>query len=99
MSPLDRPVPPAGEEIHIPGGSVQPLLLTIGITMALLGVTVSIILVVAGVILTVWVLILWVRDARREYAELPLDHHSATQDTVPRPQDRPHATTARGGEA
>ena len=34
MSPVDRPVPPAGEEIHLPGGSAQPLLLAIGITVA-----------------------------------------------------------------
>ena len=27
MSPLDPEVPPAGEEIHLPGGSIQPLLL------------------------------------------------------------------------
>ena len=37
MSPLDRPVPPAGEDIHIPGPSIQPLLLTVGITATLLG--------------------------------------------------------------
>ena len=30
MSPLDRPVPPAGEEIHIPGPSIQPVLLAAG---------------------------------------------------------------------
>ncbi len=35
MSQLEKPVPPAGEEIHLPGGSLQPLLLTVGITMAL----------------------------------------------------------------
>ena len=99
MSPLERPVPPTGEEIHIPGPSAQPLLLAVGITVALLGVTLGPLVWVPGVLLTLWVLVLWVRDARREYAELPLDHHSATQDTVPRPQDRPHASTARGGEA
>ena len=32
---------PAGEEIHLPGPSIQPLLLAIGITVALLGVTTS----------------------------------------------------------
>ena len=30
--------PPVGEEIHLPGGSVQPLLLTIGLTIGLVGV-------------------------------------------------------------
>ena len=34
MSPLDPPVPPAGEDVHIPGPSVQPLLLTIGVLVA-----------------------------------------------------------------
>ncbi len=91
MSPLDRPVPPAGEEIHIPGGSAQPLLLTIGITAALLGVTISPLLVVSGLVLTVWVLVVWIRDAVEEYRHLPLDHHPVVADTVPDPGNRPDA--------
>jgi hypothetical protein len=74
MSPLDPDVPPAGEEIHLPGPSIQPLLLTVGITMALLGVTIFFPFVVAGVILSVWVIIAWARGARREIDELPLEH-------------------------
>jgi hypothetical protein len=88
MSPLDRPVPPAGEEIHIPGPSAQPLLLTIGITVALLGVTTSWLLWVPGVILTVVVLAAWIRDAKREYDHLPLEHATPVQETA-RPEDRP----------
>ena len=83
MSPLERPVPPAGEELHIPSGSIHPLLLTLGITTALLGVTISTILLVAGLVLTAGVLFTWIRDARREYEELPLDHH-AVETTAPR---------------
>jgi hypothetical protein len=75
MSPLDPDVPPAGEEIHLPGPSVQPLLLTVGITVALVGVTTYFPLVIAGVILSVWVTIAWIRDARRDIDELPLEHH------------------------
>jgi hypothetical protein len=90
MSPLDRPVPPAGEEIHLPGGSAHPVLLAMFITIALLGVTLGPIIWIPGAILTVVVIVAWVRDARREYEELPLEHHVATHDTVPRPQDRPH---------
>ncbi len=75
MSPLDRPVPPAGEDIHIPGPSIQPLLLAVGITAALLGVTISRILLIAGVVLTVAVLFAWIRGAVREFEELPADHH------------------------
>lgn len=76
MSPLDRPVPPAGEQIHLPGPSLQPLLLTLGITIALIGVTFSVVFVIAGVILSVAVIVRWVADARRDIDELPLDHHA-----------------------
>jgi hypothetical protein len=75
MSPLDRPVPPAGEDIHIPGPSVQPVLLAAGITTTLLGITISWILLVAGGLLTLGVLVAWIRDARRELDELPAEHH------------------------
>ena len=74
MSPLDPEVPPTGEEIHLPGPSIQPLLLTIGITVALVGVTTSVVLVIAGLILTVVVIIRWIAGTRREVSELPLDH-------------------------
>jgi hypothetical protein len=83
MSPLDRPVPPSGEEIHIPSGSIQPLLLTLGITAALLGLTTTWVLLVAGGVLTLWVMVAWIRDARAEYDHLPLDHH-AEQTDAPR---------------
>jgi hypothetical protein len=76
MSPLDRPVPPAGEDLHIPGPSVQPVLLAVGITTLLLGVTISWALLIAGGLLTAGVLIAWIRDARREFEELPADHHT-----------------------
>ena len=72
--PLDRPAPPAGEEIHLPGGSLQPLVLTVGITMAIVGVTTSIVLVIAGLIITVVTIALWIRDTRRDVAALPLEH-------------------------
>jgi hypothetical protein len=70
----DPEIPPVGEEIHLPGGSIQPLLLTIGITMTLLGVTLGLPLVIAGGILTVWVIVRWIADTRRDIAELPLHH-------------------------
>jgi hypothetical protein len=75
VSPLDPDVPPAGEEIHLPGGSIQPVLLTLGITVALVGVTFNVVLVIAGVILSVAVVIAWIRDTRRDIDELPLEHH------------------------
>jgi Flp pilus assembly protein TadB len=73
VSPLDRPVPPPGEHIHLPGASAQPVLLAFAITLALVGVTIGLPILVAGLILTVWIIVRWVRDTRREMRELPED--------------------------
>ena len=75
MSPLDPEIPPAGEEVHLPGPSILPLLTAVGITLALVGVTTMIVLTVIGVVLTVWCLWRWISDTRREIDELPLEHH------------------------
>jgi hypothetical protein len=72
---VDPDVPPPGEEIHLPGGTFLPLFLTVGITILLVGLTTKLFLVIVGGIITLWVLIRWVMDARREYNELPLEHH------------------------
>ncbi len=74
MSPLDPPVPPVGEEIHLPGPSLQPLLLAFGITLALLGITMGMFMLVSGLVLSVWVIIRWVADTRRDINALPEDH-------------------------
>lgn len=75
MSPLDPEIPPVGEEVHLPGPSLLPLLTAVGITLALVGITTMIELTVIGVILTVWSVARWIKDTRREIDELPLDHH------------------------
>jgi hypothetical protein len=67
--------PPVGEEIHLPGPSLQPLLFTVGLTALLIGITTTIILVIAGGILALATLIVWIRDARREFQHLPSEHH------------------------
>jgi hypothetical protein len=75
VSSLDPEVPPVGEEIHLPGPSLLPLLTAVGITLALVGVTTFIEFTVVGVIMTVWCIVLWIKDTRREIDELPLDEH------------------------
>lgn len=72
MSPLDPELPPIGEEIHLPGPSILPLLVAVGITLALVGVTINLVLVAAGVVLTVVCVVRWVRDTRHDIDELPL---------------------------
>jgi hypothetical protein len=74
MSPLDPEVPPVGEEIHLPGPSIQPFLLAIGITLAVVGITFNVAVMIGGIVLTVVVIAAWIRDARREFGELPAEH-------------------------
>jgi hypothetical protein len=74
MSTVDPEVPPAGEEVHLPGGSVQPVLLATALTVALVGVTTNVFLVIAGGVAALWIIVAWIRDTRRDIDELPLDH-------------------------
>lgn len=73
MSPVDPEVPPTGEEIHLPGPSILPLLTAVGVTLALVGVTTMIELTIIGVPLTIWCVARWIKDTRHEVDELPLD--------------------------
>ena len=74
MTPLEPEVPPAGDEIHLPGPSIQPVLLAFGITLGIVGITTFFVLVVAGVLITVGTIAVWIRQTRREIDELPLEH-------------------------
>jgi hypothetical protein len=75
VSPIDPDVPPTGEEVHLPGPTILPLLTAAGITLAVVGITISKILLIGGLILTVACVVRWIMDTRREIDELPLDHH------------------------
>jgi hypothetical protein len=75
MSAPEPEVAPVGEEIHLPGPSLLPIVLAVGITLALVGVTVSIVLTILGLLITLPALGLWIRSARAEYDELPPSHH------------------------
>ena len=74
MSPLDPELPPVGEEIHLPGSSIQPFLLTIGITCFIVGLTWKTWLLILGAALAIVVIGFWIRDARRELDSLPVEH-------------------------
>jgi type IV secretory pathway TrbD component len=74
VSPLDPEIPPVGEEIHLPGASVQPFLLTIGITCFIVGLTWKTWLLIFGAALAIIVIGFWIRDARRELDSLPVEH-------------------------
>jgi hypothetical protein len=73
VSPLEPEVPPVGEEIHLPGPSILPVLTAVGITLALVGVTTFIELTIVGGLLSIVCIVRWVKDTRSEIDELPLD--------------------------
>jgi hypothetical protein len=73
MSPLDPEIPPVGEEIHLPGPSILPVLTAVGITLAIVGITTFIEMTVIGVLITLYCIVRWIGDTRHEIDELPLD--------------------------
>jgi hypothetical protein len=72
MSPLDPEVPPVGEEIHLAGPSILPVLTAVGITLTLVGITTFIELTVIGGVLTLACIVRWFKDTRSEIDDLPL---------------------------
>ena len=73
MSTLEPDTPPPGEEIHLPGPSLQPILLAFGITLALVGVTLGRFLLISGLVLSIAVVVRWIADTRHEMRALPED--------------------------
>jgi hypothetical protein len=70
----DPAVPPPAEAIHLPEPSYLPFALALGITISLVGILTGIIVVVIGAVIVLSVLFRWIRSARAEMADLPLDH-------------------------
>jgi type IV secretory pathway TrbD component len=71
---LDNGTPPVGEEIHMPASSILPLINAAGLALAIVSLTLNWYLVAFGLIVFAVTSIRWIRDVRRDIAELPLDH-------------------------
>jgi Flp pilus assembly protein TadB len=69
------PVPPAGEEIHLPGPTIIPLVTAIAITLIVIGTTLGWWLSIVGGVILVLTVIRWIRDTRRDIDSLPESHH------------------------
>lgn len=76
MTNPDQTPPPVGEEIHLPGPSLMPILNAAGITLALLGITLGWVLLVVGLILFVVTTVMWIVSTRRDIQALPPEHGS-----------------------
>jgi Flp pilus assembly protein TadB len=63
-----------GEEIHIPGPTILPVVTAVAITLIVIGTTLSWIVSIVGVVILVPTVIRWIRDTRRDVAALPEEH-------------------------
>ena len=72
--PGDEVVPPATEQVHLPGPSYLPVVVAFGVTLAIVGVVISFVVMAVGLVITAVGVARWVRETRDEVAALPLDH-------------------------
>lgn len=76
MSELEhRPIPPAGEEVHMPEPSIIPLVNAAALAIAIVSLTLSWYTVALGGVVFVITTIKWIADVRRDIDALPLEHH------------------------
>jgi hypothetical protein len=66
--------PPAGEQIHLPGGSIIPVVVAIGTTLLVIGTTIWWVWSLLGFIILVISIGIWIRDVRRDVDALPEEH-------------------------
>ncbi len=76
QSPSEHPgsAPPPGEEIHLPGPTILPVVAAIAITLIVVGTTLGLILVIVGVVVLLIVAVRWIGDTRRDVGALPEQH-------------------------
>jgi hypothetical protein len=74
MSQTEQTPPPVGEEIHLPGPSLLPILNALGITLTVVGITGGLPILIIGLVLFLWTTIKWIASTRRDISELPLEH-------------------------
>jgi hypothetical protein len=72
----DQQTPPVGEEVHLPGPSLLPLLSAVSVTLMVVGTTIGWYLSIIGLILFVVTTVRWIRETRRDVESLPDEHHS-----------------------
>ncbi|HWC87445.1 MAG TPA: hypothetical protein VG388_12970 [Solirubrobacteraceae bacterium] len=75
MTDFEHPVPPAGEDVHLPGPTIKPFLVGAGITLAVVGITIfPPYLVIVGLVLFVVTTYKWIQDVRHDIGALPEEH-------------------------
>jgi hypothetical protein len=59
------------EAFHLPPPSIWPAVLAVGIALLLTGLIINLVIVIVGAVVSVAATTFWIRDARREFSELP----------------------------
>lgn len=75
MAAPDSEAPPVGEEIHLPGPSLVPLLNAVGVALFLVGLTSGRIWILVGTVMFLVTTVLWIRNTQHDISELPAEHH------------------------
>jgi hypothetical protein len=63
-----------GESVHLPGPSFLPVLVALFTTIMVVSVVVSWYLFAIAALIDLAIIVRWIKDTRREIAELPLEH-------------------------
>jgi hypothetical protein len=71
--PYERTAP-AGEEIHLPGPSVLPIISAAAITAIVVGTTIWWVWSAIGGVVLIICVFLWVSDTSRDISSLPEEH-------------------------
>jgi hypothetical protein len=69
------PAPPVGEEVHMPAPSALPLINAAALAIAIVAITISWWVVGVALLIFLGTTVRWIRDVKRDIAELPLEHH------------------------
>jgi hypothetical protein len=70
-TPEHEPQAEGHGDFHLPAPSIWPAVLALGIALLLTGLILNLVVVIIGAVIVVAAIALWVRDARREFADLP----------------------------
>jgi hypothetical protein len=70
-----QPAPPVGEEVHMPAPSALPLINAAALAIAIVAITISWWVVAGAMLVFLATTVRWIRDVKRDIAELPLEHH------------------------
>jgi hypothetical protein len=70
----DDELPPASEQVHLPEPSYLPVFVAFGMTLLLVGILLSWVISGIGAVILVLAVVRWIRSAREELSDLPLEH-------------------------